>query len=93
MSTYRISDNPRIPTIEIKDYKTAGAGISTIWTDKKFFTAKGNEDIDNLFTAKPFSYPKPVSLLSYLIKRITVDDDIILDFFSGSGTTAHAVMQ
>lgn len=93
LSTYRISDNPRIPTIEIKDYKTAGAGISTIWTDKKFFTAKGNEDIDNLFTAKPFSYPKPVSLLSYLIKRITVDDDIILDFFSGSGTTAHAVMQ
>lgn len=93
LTTYRISNNPRIPTIEIKDYKTAGAGISTIWTDKKFFTAKGNDDIDNLFTAKPFSYPKPVSLLSYLIKRITSENDIILDFFSGSGTTAHAVIQ
>ena len=93
LSTYRISDNRRIPTIEIRDYKTAGAGISTIWTDKRFFTAKGNDDIDKLFDAKPFSYPKPVSLLSYLIKRITSDNDIILDFFSGSGTTAHAVMQ
>ena len=93
LETYRISDDPAIPTIEITNYKTAGAGISTIWTDKRFYTAKGNDDIKDLFSSKPFSYPKPVSLLSYLVKRITSDDDIVLDFFSGSGTTAHAVMQ
>lgn len=43
----------------------------------------------------PFQYSKPVSLIKYLIKSLTynADSDIILDFFSGSATTAHAVMQ
>ena len=41
-----------------------------------------------------FDTPKPVSLLSKLITLANVEeDDIILDFFSGSATTAHAVMQ
>lgn len=38
-------------------------------------------------------YPKPVSLISYIIKMLDLDSEIILDFFSGSGTTADAVMQ
>ena len=38
-----------------------------------------------------FSYPKPVSLIKYLINFICKDDDIVMDFFSGSGTTADAV--
>ena len=42
---------------------------------------------------KYFDYTKPVSLLYNLIKSCTSDEDIILDFFSGSATTAHAVMQ
>ena len=37
-------------------------------------------------------YPKPVSLIKFLANTLTQNDDIILDFFSGSGTTAHAVM-
>ena len=43
----------------------------------------------------PFDYSKPVSLPHYLVKTITYNsqDAIILDFFSGSATTAHAVMQ
>jgi adenine-specific DNA-methyltransferase len=40
-----------------------------------------------------FSYPKPVNLISYLIDAFSGDEDIILDSFAGSGTTAHAVMQ
>lgn len=40
-----------------------------------------------------FDYPKPVSLLKYLLKFVDTSDSIILDFFSGSATTAHAVMQ
>ena len=39
------------------------------------------------------NYPKPVSLLKYLIGMNSQDEDLILDFFSGSATTAHAVMQ
>lgn len=42
---------------------------------------------------KCFDYTKPVALLFNLIKSITQKDDMILDFFSGSATTAHAVMQ
>ena len=41
----------------------------------------------------PFNYSKPIELISYLIDRCCLNDSIILDFFSGSATTAHAVMQ
>ncbi len=41
----------------------------------------------------PFDYSKPIELISYLIDRYCLNDSIILDFFSGSATTAHAVMQ
>lgn len=41
----------------------------------------------------PFDYPKPVDLIYKLLLMGNVDDSIILDFFSGSATTAHAVMQ
>jgi len=42
---------------------------------------------------KVFDNPKPVSVLSRIIEFVTGDNDIILDFFSGSASTAHAVMQ
>ena len=41
---------------------------------------------------KVFDYPKPVDLIAYLINFICDDNDIVMDFFSGSATTAHAVM-
>lgn len=41
----------------------------------------------------PFDFAKPVSLIAYLLRLQTSDEDIVLDFFSGSATTAHAVMQ
>lgn len=41
----------------------------------------------------PFDFAKPVSLIAYLLRLQTSGEDIVLDFFSGSGTTAHAVMQ
>lgn len=40
-----------------------------------------------------FSYSKPVELIKWLISRLELSEDIVLDFFSGSATTAHAVMQ
>ena len=51
------------------------------------------KDILSLFENKVMNYPKPVSLLKYLIGMNSQDEDLILDFFSGSATTAHAVMQ
>lgn len=51
------------------------------------------KDIIKLFGGKVMDYPKPVSLIKYLVRMNTTDDDIVMDFFSGSATTAHAVMQ
>ncbi len=57
----------------------------------------GTKHLDQLFNAKVFSYPKPVSLIKHLIDgAVEKDKDepiIILDFFSGSATTAQAVME
>jgi len=56
-----------------------------------------NQDSDNefkaLFDAKYFDYTKPIKLLYNLAKSNYTENQIILDFFSGSATTAHAVMQ
>ena len=57
-------------------------------------TETGNDDIKELFVnLNPFSYPKPVKLLNHFISIGINKNDTILDFFSGSATTAHAVMQ
>lgn len=53
-----------------------------------------NKEIQALFGAKaPFDTPKPTTLLEQMLRIGTDKDSIILDFFSGSATTAHAVMQ
>ena len=53
----------------------------------------GNELIKLFDGVKVFDYPKPVSLIKYLSNFLVNNNDFILDFFSGSATTAHAVMQ
>jgi adenine-specific DNA-methyltransferase len=63
------------------DYKLAGS------------TRQSNKEIKELIGSGIFSNPKPVKLLHLLIDAIAGDSDIILDFFSGSSTTAHAVMK
>lgn len=52
-----------------------------------------NTECAKLFETKVFSYPKPVTLIKYLLGYLGKNNDIVLDFFSGSATTAHAVMQ
>ena len=56
-------------------------------------TESGNDDIKSLFQPNPFSYPKPILLVKHFCSIGSTDRDIVLDFFSGSATTAHAVMQ
>ena len=64
----------------------------TIFTDFGT-TTDATKEIQNLFNNKKvFDTPKPINLLKKLMQVGTDDDDIILDFFAGSGTTAHAVM-
>lgn len=56
-------------------------------------TANGTQEIRSLFGADIFPFPKPVELLARIVEQIAFDGDIILDFFAGSATLAHAVMQ
>lgn len=55
---------------------------------------QGNSELFSVFNGDvPFSNPKPLRLLKYLINTIILKDITILDFFAGSGTTLHATMQ
>ena len=55
----------------------------------------GTKEITDIFNGKVFSFPKTVSLIKHFVDMSTKNckDAIVLDFFSGSATTAHAVMQ
>lgn len=56
-------------------------------------TLQGSEEMKDIFgSATIFENPKPVGLLVELLKLGTDDSGIVLDFFAGSGSTAHAVM-
>ena len=66
-------------------------GLSTVMGEN-VYTKHGTSDIDGLFDARLFSFPKPVRLIEAVIEQGSSRDDIVLDFFAGSGTTAHAVM-
>lgn len=56
-------------------------------------TQSGQQELDTLMGGVYFDTPKPVSLLKHLINISSKNDSIVIDFFSGSATTAHAVMQ
>lgn len=69
--------------------------VKSIWNDNSFFTEKGQIAFNLLFEAKGklFQSPKSILMLQQCILMSQKKDMIILDFFSGSATTAHAVMQ
>lgn len=53
---------------------------------------EGTKEVKQIFGERAFNYPKPLSLIKGLIQQSTASDDIVLDFFAGSATTAQAVM-
>ena len=61
----------------------------------EFSSTQASKLLQNLFDGKVFDYSKPIELIIYLMQRVLSEksNDIVLDFFSGSATTAHAVMQ
>ena len=56
-------------------------------------TKKGTARITNLFGTNVFPYPKPTELIKYLISLVAYENDTVVDFFAGSGTTGEAVMK
>ena len=91
----------RFQRFEDESYKTPTNHIRekiiTPLLDKENGNVDTNETasskLEELFGSKVFDFSKPVSLIKYLINFLVNDDDIILDFFAGSGTTGHAVME
>lgn len=67
--------------------------IRSLLLDKEFSSRRGTSEIEEIFQGKCFSFPKPSSLIYNYVKIATNTDSLVLDFFSGSATTAHAVMQ
>ena len=84
----------------VKDYinkygdEDRKAKFKSIMNEKKYNNERGTEVVKELFEGKKyFSFPKPVDTIKDLISFSCGDKDIVLDFFSGSATTAHAVME
>lgn len=65
----------------------------TIFYKPEYSSGNGTTQVKNLFGEKLFSNPKPLGLLSDFIEIGLKENEIVLDFFAGSGTTAHAVME
>lgn len=77
-------------------YEVSDGLVPTTLFDRNFAgdNMQGNDEIKQLFKIeKIFAYPKPTKLLKRLLQIGANKNDIVLDFFSGSATTAHAVMQ
>ncbi len=61
--------------------------------EENILNIQANFEMKRLFSKAYFSFPKPTTLLKHLMSMFYLNDEIILDFFSGSATTAHAVME
>jgi adenine-specific DNA-methyltransferase len=80
------------------DMKKAGeafgrVAVSTKLPDEIGMSQDGTKEVTDIFERKIFSFPKPSSLIKFYLTILHDSSALVLDFFSGSATTAHAVMQ
>lgn len=105
---WRWSKDKALPLLnkEIIGYRTSGGDyrivqkmrhrekvVRSLLLDKSFTSRRGTAELEQLLGRKLFSFPKPLDLITMFCKVGTEEDSIVLDFFSGSATTAHAVMR
>ena len=85
---YQKVDNAKKPIDRTTPYRN-------LVTSDLFNTAQGTAEIANIFTIRPFAFPKPSMFIKFLLSStvITSPNALILDFFAGSGTTLHATMR
>lgn len=88
-------DGNAIPRRKTYLSEREGKNVWTWWPNSEVgHSQEATQEVKNLFDGHAyFDYPKPLRLLKKIIQIGTHDDSIILDFFSGSATTAHAMMQ
>ena len=85
----------KYPYVYTKNYEKEGVIPRNLLIDERFGRSRtGKTEVSDLFNkVSYFSFPKPSKLIKYLLNISTNKNDLIMDFFSGSATTAHAVMQ
>ena len=76
----------------VEKYRDENVMLKNVWDDKKFRTENGSLQLKEIFGNKVFDYPKPLDIVETLSKTQS-NNATILDFFAGSGTTGHAVME
>lgn len=88
-------DGKGVPRRKTFLFEKEGKNIWTWWPNTEVgHTQEATQEVKKIFDGHTFfDYPKPLRLLSKIVQIGTKKDSIILDFFSGSATTAHAVMQ
>lgn len=67
--------------------------VKSIWSESLMRTEDGTRQVRALFGKTVFDHPKPLDLVKRCVQIGSAEDDIVLDFFAGSGTTAHAVLK
>ena len=88
------ADGKGVPRQKTYLFERNGKVGWTWWTNSEVgHTQEGTQELKALLEAPTFDFPKPVRLVQRMVALASKSDDIILDFFSGSATTAHAVMQ
>lgn len=89
-----IDGKAKVPSIKMFLSEARGLTPINFW-DQEYAgnTDNGSVELFDLMQTKVFDFPKPVKLLKRVLEHGTFKNSLILDFFSGSATTAHAVMQ
>lgn len=91
---YRVFESEdRAKALKMYGSPIALKSFSTALPNTVGMNEQGSKEIDELVGNKIFTFPKPTSLIKQLVLLLHCSDSLILDFFSGSATTAHAVMQ
>lgn len=74
-------------------YRKTTYKAKSIWFEDEVVTEKGTIELRELGLGDSFDFPKPTFLIKKILKITTEEDDVVLDFFAGSSTTAQAVLE
>ncbi len=104
LSTENIQPNTQISNLVARVKRDGGYNIyekyrkstykaKSIWFDTDVISERGTVELGELGLSQLFQFPKPLGLISKCVQIGSNEEDIILDFFAGSGTTGQAVMK
>lgn len=76
-------------TMEVKNMPVD----SLLFASNEFMNSVATSELKSILNTSKFNYPKPTTFISQIVRTVSTNNSIVLDFFAGSGTTGHAVIQ